>query len=213
MAANWNNELINSLSEALKGNLPGTEAQMKMTPYNRSIRSKAFERDPAPRLGAVMILLYPKNEEWYYVLMQRPDYEGTHGGQVSFPGGKKEEEDESLEQTALREANEEVGIDPDAVTVLGQLTQVYIPPSRFLVHPFLGYTTTTPNFIPDAREVKEVIETPLHLLLDESIVKQTKVKISTGFTLDTPYFDIDNRVVWGATATMLNELKEILKGL
>ncbi len=204
-------EQIQRISSLLNQPLPGEEAQFEMVSYKRPPAHQARKVDPNPRLSAVLALLYPKDNALHTVLMLRPEYEGVHSAQVSFPGGRKEEADASLEITALREAREEVGIVPGDVQLLGQLTEVYIPPSRFLVTPYIGYVNYTPHFIPDAREVQAVIETPLSTLLNEAIVKRKDITLSNGFTLNTPYFDVDGHVVWGATAMMLSEFKAILQ--
>src|SRR5690606_34915901 len=135
--------------------------------------------DPTARQGAVLALLYPKNGELYTVLILRNIYEGTHSGQVSFPGGKREVEDKSLWHTALREANEEVGIMVENVKLIGELTKVYIPPSRFLVTPFLAYTHEAPDFKRDRIEVQRIIETPVSIFLDSETICERMLFVSS----------------------------------
>jgi len=138
-------------------------------------------------------------------------YEGVHSGQVAFPGGKFEEKDPDLRGTALREAREEVGIEPDDVTVIGQLTDIYINPSNFLVSPFIGYVPEMPEFRPDAREVKSIIVTDL-LALNEDAVKGVKtIEHSNGYKIKTPYYAIEGLTVWGATAMMISELTVVVQ--
>lgn len=204
-------ELISRIQEAVKRPLPGWEAHRKMINYMRPKVTDVELIDPDARQGAVLALLYPKNKEPHIALMLRNKYDGTHSGQVSFPGGKREIQDKDLMQTALREAHEEMNILPDRVTVVGALSKVYIPPSRFLVSPFIGYSMERPRFKPDQIEVAEIIEAPLRLILEESSIKEKPIFVQvTNSELDVKYFDIFGHTVWGATAMMLKELAEIL---
>ena len=206
-------EIINKVFQA-QDNLPGADAHEDLSPYPRASAKKIKISGKEAKLGAVMVLLYPIDYEPYFVLIQRPVYEGTHSGQISFPGGKVEEK-ESLRTTALRETQEEIGIDKDNVNVIGELTEVYIPPSNFLVSPFIGYLDTRPSFIPDSREVEQVLEIPVSQLMDDSLLKRKKIKVTNyspnPFYIDVPYFELNYETVWGATALILNELKTILK--
>lgn len=203
---------IKNLESELQQPLPGEEAQFAMAPYQRRLRKNAWSENPSPRLSAVLVLIYPFNNEPHTLLMLRNAYEGVHSAQVSFPGGAKDETDETLEATSLREAEEETGIQKNKVKIIGKLSQVYIPPSGFLVQPFIGYMEEKPLLKPDIKEVKELIETPLRILIDDNTIKTKNIQLSTGFIMnDTPYFDIYGNTVWGATAMMLGELKEILK--
>jgi len=167
--------------------------------------------DPEARQGAVLALLYPKDNVPHVALMLRNTYEGAHSGQISFPGGKREQTDNDLIETALREAHEEMNIHPEEVTVVGALSKVYIPPSRFLVAPFVGYSRERPDFKRDPLEVAEIIEAPLQLILAESSIKQKPIFVQvTNSELEVKYFDILGHTVWGATAMMLKELAEML---
>jgi len=204
-------ELILRIQEAVKLPLPGWEAHRKMINYTRPKVTDVELIDPDARQGAVLALLYPKDKEPHIALMLRNKYDGTHSGQVSFPGGKREIQDKDLVETALREAHEEMNILPDHVTVVGALSKVYIPPSRFLVSPFIGYSMERPRFKPDRIEVAEIIEAPLRLILEESSIKEKPIFVQvTNSELDVKYFDILGHTVWGATAMMLKELAEIL---
>jgi hypothetical protein len=130
---------------------------------------------------------------------------------VSFPGGRHEVGDADFGATALREAREEIGIEPSAVHALRPLTQLYIPPSRFLVYPFLATADERPDFEPDPKEVQFIIEVDLVLLLDDLISKTKQMTISSGLVTEVPYFDIAGHEVWGATAMILSELKELIR--
>jgi 8-oxo-dGTP pyrophosphatase MutT (NUDIX family) len=204
------NDFIQTLYQHLD-NLPGEEAHAAMAPYKRpsALEVKFQQEIINPKLSAVALLLYPKENDIRFVLTQRAEYDGTHSGQISFPGGKVEEQDATLKHTALRETNEEIGIDETQINVLGELTQVYIPPSNFLVTPFLSYTDFTPEFSPSF-EVHNIIEPSIEELLKEDNIISTKVITKYG-KFSVPAFNLKNHVVWGATALMLNEFKEIVK--
>ncbi|MBL3655964.1 NUDIX hydrolase [Fulvivirga sediminis] len=202
-------EFIDKLQNRLKSPLPGANAQRIMMPAEST--EERFNLDKKDvRLGGVMVLFYEKEDGIYLPLTQRHDYKGTHGGQVSLPGGKWEEEDENLEATALRETHEEIGISPDDVTVIGKLSDLYIPPSNFRVSPFIGYTSRKPNFNIDTYEVKELLETPVNVLEDKAYRKQKDILVRSHLRLKAPYFDVNGKVVWGATAMMLAELVSLI---
>ncbi len=203
-------ELVSKLDKAFQSPLPGKEAHLKMAPS--PIDPKRFDMAVPDnhRKGAVLILFYPHEDGVFLPLIKRPSYEGVHSGQIAFPGGKYEKDDIDLGTTALREANEEVGIDPSRVELIGELTNVYIPPSNFLVSPFIGVTDVRPDFIPEEREVDEIILPNLLEILSPDIRKEKKFHFSRNMILDTPYFDIKGEVVWGATAMMISELLDIL---
>lgn len=205
-------EFINRLKSELGMPLPGKQIQLQMT-SNRRVREMMEIRqiDQAVK-SSVLILLYPERENTQptFVVILRPTYNGIHSGQISLPGGRFELSDENLLQTALRETNEEIGINPAEITIIGQLTELFIPPSNFLVQPFIGFTTHHPVFYPQHNEVDKIIEIPVSLLLDEKNVKEKQISVS-GVEFSTPSFVIDGAIIWGATAMILNEFKEILR--
>jgi 8-oxo-dGTP pyrophosphatase MutT (NUDIX family) len=202
---------LETLAQALKEPLPGWEAHRKMINYVRPKATEAEQIDPEANKGAVLALIYPKERVPHIVLMLRNPYSGAHGNQVSFPGGKYEEKDQVLLQTALREAEEEVGVDPAEVSILGELSKIYIPPSRFLVSPFLGTTLRRPRFRPDPIEVAEIIESPLENILSEKRIKRKPIFVSVlNREVEVKYFDLNGHVVWGATAMILSEIRELL---
>jgi 8-oxo-dGTP pyrophosphatase MutT (NUDIX family) len=200
-------QIVSRLELLLRQPLPGIEGQLSMAPM--PIDAKRFQIREDHRKGAVLMLLFPDQGGAFVPFIKRPEYPGVHGGQVSFPGGKFEDEDQSLEFTALREAEEEIGVDAGKVRVLGHLSDVYIPPSNFLVRPFIGFVEEKPVFKPDPVEVERIISCPFPELVDARIRKITKVKGSSGVQFDAPYFDIDREVVWGATAMMLGEFTHL----
>lgn len=205
-------QLHSYLSTALKEPLPGESAQFLMAPFKRPSVRDALKASPPPRLSAVLLLVYPIENEPHLALIRRSSYKGVHSNQVSLPGGKKEESDADLLETALRETREEIGIASDHILVQGPLTEVFIPPSGFLVSPYVGVAQTTLTFSPDSREVQHLIEVPVRELLNDSIVKRAKVPAMNGtITIEAPYFDLLGNQVWGATAMILSEFKSLLQ--
>ncbi len=204
---------MKSFSEILKSELqkplPGTAIQMEMAPPDRLLMN--FPRGPGPgtRVAAVLVLLYPDKGTIFTVFMQRPDYEGVHSGQISFPGGRKELPDTDLIETALREAREEVGADPSKISVIGTLTPLFIPVSDTLVTPVVGWTNEKPEFKLQAEEVVFLIEGELKRFF-EPVIKTTRFEV-LGEMRDIKYFDYKGYVIWGATAMILNELLVIIR--
>lgn len=203
--------LIERLQQGLAGGLPGEAAQYRMAP-----ESRLHPRQPRPspadrRHGAVLLYLYPAHGDWRIVLMKRPDYDGAHGGQVSIPGGGLESGENHV-QAALREFTEETGVAVEPRQLLGELSELFIPTSNFLVRPFVAYALEQPRFSPDPVEVEEIIELPLPELLDEQTVRRGSVALGDGGEVSAPYFDVRGHVVWGATAMILSELKAVLRG-
>jgi len=196
-------------TEILKG-LPGTEIQWQMASSDRMIQN--FPRTPGPdaRAAAVLILLYPDNSSVHTVFMQRHNYDGVHGGQISFPGGKKEDSDADLIQTALREAEEETGVDRKKISVLGTLTPLFIPVSNMIVTPVVGWTETKPDFKHQEDEVVFLFDAELKRFLNPSIVKIKPIELR-GEKVDVKYYDYDGNVIWGATAMILHELLTIIR--
>lgn len=206
-------ELIDKLKKQLLKPLPGRTAHKKMKPVLPN--GKKFpELEPQNAIkSAVLILLYRKDKNWHFPLIQRPIYDGVHSGQIAFPGGKEEETDTNLIATAIREANEEVGISVEKVNVVGELSDFFVPVSNHLIRPVIGYCQDQPIFIPDRREVDHVIEVPLHQLLDTTLLKEKEITAASGYKLVSPYFELENKVVWGATAMMLSEFVEVLNDI
>jgi len=162
--------------------------------------------------AAVLLLCYPKGEEMYLSLIKRAAYQGVHSGQISFPGGKPEPMDASLEDTALRECREELGVSLQAVSELIPLTPLYIPPSNFLVSPFVTYDPQYPDFFPDAREVASHIELPLFKLMELEI-EQRKLTEGPLQGSPVPCYFYEGHTIWGATAMILTEFKVFLATL
>lgn len=194
---------------------PGLKAQLKMAPALRFTSDKTFLEVPEnAKKAAVMMLLYTnKNNEWMFCLIQRTTYDGKHSGQISFPGGKKEEQDNDFWTTALRETEEEIGVHRSSVTLLTSLTPTYIPPSNFHVYPFLAYTSPIPKFSPELGEVEAVIEVKLKELLLKDAIKEGPMTTSYMKNTNVPMFIFNNNKVWGATAMILSEARELILSL
>lgn len=203
-------EVSKSLKQRLSLPLPGQEAHYKMANAERRINLSRLKVPENPRHSAVLIMLYESDHKIKFPLIVRPVYDGVHSGQVALPGGSVEQGDEGLFATAVRETEEETGIFKKNVKIIGKLSELYIPPSNFLVSPFVGVHTSKPLFIPHTREVARIVEVNLEKIMDEKFVHEKNMKLSNGITVLTPYFDFDGLVVWGATAMILSELKSVL---
>jgi 8-oxo-dGTP pyrophosphatase MutT (NUDIX family) len=197
------------LRRALTRPLPGLSAQLMMAPSHRAEALRDRVPSPAPREAAVLILLFPCDGQIFFPLTRRTDRVESHKGQISLPGGAREG-DESLQATALRETCEELNACPDNWSILGHLTPLYVPPSGFLISPFVAYTRSRPGFRPDPVEVAELIETPLPLLLDPKTAVREQWTLR-GTAVEVPFFRVHGHKVWGATAMVLSELIVLLR--
>lgn len=192
--------------------LPGEESHSEAMPLNRPFSSQALHLATNLRQSAVGIVVYPEKNAWKSVLIQRPSYEGMHSDQIAFPGGKKDPDDRNLEFTARRECYEEIGLPIDQGTCIGSLTPVYIPVSQFIVEPYVFFVEELPKLRADAREVASIIHFDLSVLYDDQILQRTDMRFKDGITRkNIPYYSIEGKVVWGATAMMLAEFRAILK--
>lgn len=206
--------LLAALREGFQRPLPGHEGFQEIGGYRRPDLAQVLAQQPPPRESAVLILLYPVDGTLHTMLMLRPVYQGVHSAQVSFPGGKREPADVDLRATAKREFHEETGARPSELTVLGELSRVYIPPSRMLVTPVVAHATALGPVQPDPREVEALIPAPLDELLFGDILKRAERYIQVmDRAVDVPYWDIGGHMVWGATALMIAELRAMLKHL
>lgn len=201
-------DLKKYLEPRLRQELPGSKAHQEVAPY----RNVDFTKEIILKatLSSVLILFYEKDHAIYTTLIQRSTYNGNHSGQISFPGGKMEKTDASLMITALRETQEEIGLSPDEITIIGQLSDVFITVSNFCVTPIIGCVSFVPSFVPDKREVKKIIELKVtDLLLNENLQSRT-IQLSDNNKIKAPCFVFDETIVWGATALILNELRYLL---
>lgn len=202
-------DLVLCLRKGLSGHRPGYPAQLRMGPRPRPGTREVVSGETEGRQAGVLILLYPDDGSLYTVLTLRTDCLENHRGQISFPGGQNEA-DETLEMTALREAEEELGVSSESLEVLGQLTPLYIPPSQFCVTPTVAYIDRRPEFIPAPDEVKEVIEIPLFHLLDPKTVSEEEWTIG-GNRVCVPFYAWERHKIWGATAMVLSEFIEMVR--
>ena len=202
--------LISKLSQTTAG---GTTAQLKLAPTIRKLISPNFIKNSQPRRAAVLALFYPNAQnETQFLLTKRASYKGVHSAQISFPGGKFDPSDSSLQQAALRETYEEIGVPQNQIQVFKEMTNVFIPPSNFLVTPFLGCSNQALQFTKN-HEVEELIQVDLKDLLDETSITSTILSTSYAHKLEVPCFELNSYIVWGATAMMLNEIRELFKKL
>lgn len=198
-------------SKITKSSIGGLEAQFKLAPKIRKKISTKFIEEQHPKKAATLALFYPdKNNKTHFLLTKRASYKGTHSAQISFPGGKFETNDKSLKNTALRETNEEIGIKKDDITVIKEMTNVYIPPSNFLVTPYIGYINSVPKFVIN-HEVEDLISVSLDHFLNKTSISTTILSTSYAKEMIVPCFKLNSYVVWGATAMILNEIRELLK--
>jgi 8-oxo-dGTP pyrophosphatase MutT (NUDIX family) len=178
-------------------------------------RLEELQHLPAPpadaRIACVLNLLHRQGNEWRTVLIRRSVNPGDrHSGQVSFPGGRWEESDGALANVALREAEEEIGVPANAVEIIGQLTELYIPVSHFLVYPFVGVLCEPVSFRPQPGEVEGILTPAVSVLGAAASRKVTDITLAQGYVLrNTPYFDVEGHIVWGATAMILSEFLEL----
>ncbi|WP_406683035.1 CoA pyrophosphatase [Seonamhaeicola sp. MEBiC1930] len=195
--------------------LPGELSQLKMVPpYRRELAKRQKKNFKAAKKAGVLALFYPdKNKITKLVLILRKTYKGVHSAQVGFPGGKLERQDSTIQDAAVRETFEEIGVPVNHMKVVKTLTQVYIPPSNFFVQPFIGITTQIPKFIMQEDEVESIIEVDLNHFLDDKVVVSRQVTTSYNINVKVPAFQLNGHTVWGATAMMLSEIKDILKQL
>jgi 8-oxo-dGTP pyrophosphatase MutT (NUDIX family) len=192
--------------------LPGEEAHFKMAPlFREKLIKEKKQLSIAPKRAGVMALFYPDNlAQTNLLLILRKTYKGVHSNQIGFPGGKTELSDKDLLQTALRETNEEVGVAEEAIDVLKKLTDVYIPPSNFLVTPFMGMYKKPKPFIIQESEVEALVEVNLTDFLNDANLIEQELSTSYAKNVRVPAFNLNNQVVWGATAMMLSEIRVLL---
>lgn len=201
---------LQSLKEIIQTNLPGEQTHLEMLP-KRVMASSIFKERKEYRNSAVSVLLFEENSILKSVLIERPHYKGYHSGQMAFPGGKQEAIDANSKETALREMKEEINFSDSCIHHLGELTQVYIPVSGFMVYPHVFYTQKEAVFLGDAREVASVVKFPLLDILKQENFTETSVEIQKDIHMKVPCFILSQKIVWGASALILNELKACLR--
>jgi 8-oxo-dGTP pyrophosphatase MutT (NUDIX family) len=189
--------------------LPGQKSHRRMMVKGRSLICP----DGDFVSSAILCALYNENGIWKTIFIKRPDRnpKDKHRGQIGFPGGKREATDDSLKDTALREANEEVGILPEQVDILGKLSDLYISVSNFMISPWVGYLNEKPRLIPQKNEVERIIETNIDDILNLNNATHLDMNIMNTFIRDIPGYSINGDFIWGATAMILSEFTDILK--
>ena len=205
------NKFITALKKRISEPLPGLEAQILMAPvtrlhsiYNLSDKNKA-------KKSSVLILFYPDNNSINTVLIKRARYKGIHSGQISFPGGRFEKPDNNLTETALRETKEEIGIDISKINIIGNISEIFIPPSIFLVIPVLGYTNEIPYFVADKKEVEKIFQINISDLLDINIICEKQIINNENQKINVPCYYIKESIIWGATAMIISELIQVIR--
>lgn len=190
--------------------LPGEKAQMELAPMGRNSLSESEIDFEAARKAAVLALFENYQGQAHLILTSRTTYPGAHSGQISFPGGSREEADQNYKDTALRETLEEIGVRIDTQQIWGALSPLYIPPSNFLVHPFLATSDERLEMIPEEKEVAAIHRIPFEQFLKTEAITYPKITLSNGFKIKSPAFEIDKLLIWGATAMMIGEIRRMI---
>ncbi|MBK8515285.1 MAG: CoA pyrophosphatase [Saprospiraceae bacterium] len=205
-------KFIQNLEKRLYKDLPGEDFQNLMAPAG-SEQYRILTQDY--KTACVLVLLFPKDNEWHISLIERAAShpEDKHAGQISFPGGKFDENDYSFEDCALRETYEEIGVPPEDIGILGSLTPLFVYVSNFLVHPFVGFTSEYPDFQPQKSEVSNIIEIPVMHFTKVKNKSTSDIQVRDITLPNTPFYDVNGHKLWGATAMMISELEQILREL
>ncbi|MGB6152126.1 MAG: CoA pyrophosphatase [Pricia sp.] len=196
--------------------LPGEASHVKMAPdFRIEELRKARAEQKNPKKAGVMALFYPdgRNETHLLLILRQPHPKDVHSNQIGFPGGKVEKRDSNMQATALRETWEEVGVFPENIEIVRAFSAIYIPPSNFEVHPFMGLYRKTEPFVPQASEVAKLIEVPVSDFLDDTRLFTETLTTSYAQNVSVPAFKLNGYTVWGATGMMLNEMRTLLKAV
>ncbi|MFO7617903.1 MAG: CoA pyrophosphatase [Bacteroidales bacterium] len=201
------NPVIANLKQALEGKLPGREAQIRMSPTLRPAGQIQFDGS-AFKPSGVLILLFPGPEGLSTIFIERSS-NGPHGGQVSLPGGKQENGDPDLVHTALREAEEEIGVEGGNLEIIGNLTPLYVPHSNYCIQPVVAWSPVEPQL----RINRDEVEEPVIVSLDQLFRTENRKTMTfnhNGTVITAPYYDASGHCVWGATAMIISELEELV---
>lgn len=201
------------IKQKLSGPLPGVSSHLKLTPAHRAeeLANMNGKLENAKK-SAVMILLFHEAGKLKVVFIRRSFYVGIHAGQIAFPGGRYEDSDMHVQNTALREIEEEIGIAADKIEILGQLTDIYVPPSNFLISIFVGYLAEKPQYRPDEREVAEILEIDIDEFFLANIIQEKEFVVPSAKTsVNALYYKVTNADLWGASAMVMTEFLDILK--
>jgi 8-oxo-dGTP pyrophosphatase MutT (NUDIX family) len=200
------------IKQKLTKPLPGVASHLKMAPIDRvdEIRQLTDYRDSARKSG-VMILLFPENNTLKVILIRRSTYVGIHAGQIAFPGGRYEESDITTEKTAYREIEEEIGIPPEKIEIVGQLTDMYAQASNFLISVFVGYISERPELRPQEREVDDIFTIDIDAFLNPDVIQTKEFKVqTTDIPVKAPYYKVEGIEIWGASAMVIAELLDMI---
>lgn len=203
-------DFLDILVKRLTSELPGSTAHEPLRAVPTGSVVPTFKHKQPPKPGSVLILLYEDEGEIHFPLIKRTDYKGLHSGQISLPGGKKEQ-GETENETAIRETFEEIGVNPAKVEVIGHLSKFFVIPSNFIVTPVVARIDHKPNFIPDPREVARVLQGRLSDLVHDDAIQTKEIVAANQFRLNAPHFEVEGEIVWGATAMMLNEFRMVIR--
>jgi len=206
-------DFFGKLKTELLSDLPGVNAHLRLAPEMRINDLKSGATPDHALESAVLILLYPFNNRLHTVVILRNEYNGAHSGQISLPGGKAEKSDIDFQHTALREAEEETGIIPSEMEILGQLSRFYVRPSNFIIYPYIAYCPYRPDFHPDATEVQRIIEIDVFDEINPDRIVNKTIAFKNGMQVNAPGFEIGGEFMWGATAMIFSELIHILKNV
>jgi len=198
------------LSKRLAQPLPGSAAHEPMRATSVGAIRPKFEHQLPPKPGSVLILLYEEEGKIKFPLTKRPEYLGAHGGQISLPGGKAEPGEDYI-QTALREGEEEIGVHSDVLKVIGRLSNFFVIPSNYMIVPVVTYAISKPKFIRQESEVVKILEGNLDELIKDDAIQTKEILAAKMYPMLAPHFLIDDEIVWGATAMMLNEFRMIVR--
>jgi len=203
-------EFKQALNSAKNNSLPGEQAQSELAPMGRSSLSEMNLNPDKVRKAGVLALFENYAGTARLILTSRTEYPGAHSGQVSFPGGSYESIDQNFEDTAKRETEEEIGVSSDKYQVWGAMSPLYIPPSNFLVHPYLALSEESLKMTPEEKEVAAIHQIPFERFLAPDAISQPQIKLSNGFKIKSPAFEIDGLLIWGATAMMIGEIRRMI---
>jgi 8-oxo-dGTP pyrophosphatase MutT (NUDIX family) len=205
------NNKINQLKHAIANQIDTSEAHWQLMPMQRKLDFEKLVPNFHTKKSAVLLLFYPENDKLNLIFIKRQDYDGVHSGQIAFPGGKIDKDDKNLKYTALRETNEEIGIKINDIEILGELSEIYIPPSNYLVKPYIGFINYKPEFILNEREVNLVFAIDISVINSATIIYENEIIINKTLKIKAPCFNLNGYMVWGATSMILNELVIKLK--
>ena len=193
-----------NIIDRLKGELPGARSHRTMLPEGRKLRAPSTDISTIKK-SSVLLLLYPENNELYIALIKRPAHMKYHAGQIAFPGGRIENGETPLE-TALRETEEEIGIQTGNIKILGSLSELYVEVSNFLIHPYVAWLDEKPKFKISNNEVDKMVLFPF--MKYRNSFETTTINTITG-VLEVPCIKFENETIWGATAMILSEFYDL----